>query len=248
MTAPSSPAPSPGPTAPTATARSCCTVSPATATRCGASPSPPPGRLRGRAAAAARSRHQREDMLTTHWATGPRRSRRSTSRWPALRQGGRGGPVHGRLADLLAGDPPPRDRRDRVHQPRHPGVAGDARARRADGGGRRGRSCPASAPDIADPTPPRSAYEGNAHRRCSACSTPPRSSAATSTASPALLLFTSPQDHVVPPADSDHLAAHVTGPGRAGDLRGAATTSRPRLRQGLIGEGCRRLRRPGDRF
>ncbi|MCB1016182.1 MAG: alpha/beta fold hydrolase [Acidimicrobiales bacterium] len=27
-----------------------------------------------------------------------------------------------------------------------------------------------------------------------------------------LLLFTSPEDHVVPPTDSDHLAAHVSGP------------------------------------
>ena len=34
-----------------------------------------------------------------------------------------------------------------------------------------------------------------------------------------LLLFTSPEDHVVPPADSDYLAAQGVRPGRAGQLR-----------------------------
>ena len=43
---------------------------------------------------------------------------------------------------------------------------------------------------------------------------------------------TSPQDHVVPPSNSDHLADAVSRPGRAGHARAQLPRRHPRLRQG----------------
>ncbi len=67
--------------------------------------------------------------------------------------------------------------------------------------------------DVADPGSPESAYPETPLRPLlSLFAAAEQVGADLEQVTCPVLLFTSPQDHVVPPTDSDHLAAHVSGP------------------------------------
>lgn len=67
--------------------------------------------------------------------------------------------------------------------------------------------------DVADPSSPESAYPQTPLRPlASLLEAADRLQGEMGRITSPLLLFTSPQDHVVPPSDSDHLAASVAGP------------------------------------
>ena len=98
--------------------------------------------------------------------------------------------------------------------------------------------------DRARPTPPLRCGP------CSRCSTPSRTcSRRLASLSMPVLLLTSEQDHVVPPFNSDHLAATVSGPVERVFLDPQLSRGHPRLRRGrdrgpgarIRGEGRRRL-------
>ena len=220
-----------GPTAPW-----CCTASPATRSRCGAWPrrSPPrasPSSCRSCPATAPWSRT---------WSRPGGRTGRARPRRAYQELAGRcdkvvvAGLSMGGTLDVLAGRPPPRDRRHRGRQPgrrapgrlvpRHlPGLArrrarGHPRHRQRRGRPRRQRSWPTTETPLAAALSLFEAITELAPRlgdiRCP------------------VLLMNSPQDHVVPPSNADFLAERVSGPLERVIARPQLPRGHARLRQG----------------
>ena len=94
--------------------------------------------------------------------------------------------------------------------------------------------CPASAATSPIPTPRRARTRARRSRRCCRCWSTASSRSATSTPTMRmpLLLMTSPQDHVVEPAQGDFLAEHYGGPRRAHHARAQLPRRHAGLRQG----------------
>ena len=132
-----------------------------------------------------------------------------------LRAGGRGGPVDGRHARAVAGGRAPGDRR---RGPREPAGRCDDRGHPGHAGGAAGLAqpyVPGIGSDIAAEGVEEGAYPlvpvaGLLSLLDGAAALMPRLPALR----PPLLLLSSPQDHVVEPASSDHLEAHSGSPVR----------------------------------
>ena len=155
--------------------------------------------------------------MTTRWADWSAEAEAAYQRLAAaLRQGRRRRAVDGRHAHAVAGAAASRDRRDRAAStPRR--SRSRPRSRDGAGDGRRGhrRHARASAPTSPIRTSTESAYDADAAaRRCSRSSRTAWRSQASATARSRcpVLILTSPQDHVVEPANGDFLAADVGGP------------------------------------
>ena len=229
------------------TASSSSTASPARPTRCGAWPRrwPTPASPSSCPCcrATARSVEDLEPRRFADWLDAAEARLRRPGR-PGRRRDRRG-PVDGRHPHRRAGRQPPRDRRRRVHQPVHrpaptrtcsaalrswptagadPGARHRLRHRRpriARAGLRRDA---AARPAVAHRGRPTSCTARLGDIRCP------------------ILVFTSPQDHVVPPASSDMLAAEAGRTRRAGHARAQLPRGHPRLRQGRDRAANRRVR------